>query len=147
MRVVRRPHLREPLLVLHQRLARLADEGGEVDISDLVEGLSRGLSDEQRTYLRRWGKIRVQREGDRAPFHAHGPSRCDRVIGVAVEMPDRLRGWLAREGRDVVLRADPDASPRVGLLGMHVRLSGMRVSDDGITASFAGGLIRLCVGI
>ena len=147
MRVVSRPHLREPVLALRDALLALAREGGTVRIDSLVADLTTTLSPDIRGYLASWGELSVRGGNDgEAEFEASGPARRDRVVGVTVDVPPSLHGWLSEEGPDVIVRSDPGASPRVGLLGLRMRLSAMRVGPDGITASFGGGTFRVSVG-
>lgn len=137
------------MLALRDALLALAREGGSVRIDALVEELTRSLSADFRGYLASWGElcVRSDDEGGEAEFEARGPARRDRVVGVTVDVPPALHGWLSTDGADVVVRSDPGASPRVGLLGMRMRLSAMRVGPEGITASFGGGTFRVSVGI
>lgn len=144
-----RPHLREPVMALRDALMALLREGGTVRIDELVEDLTRTLSPDFRGYLASWGELSVrssENDGGTAEFEARGPARRDRLVGVTVDVPPSLHGWMTTEGSDIVVHSDPGASPRVGLMGLRMRLSGMRVGPDGITASFGGGAFRVSVG-
>lgn len=149
MRVVSRPHLRQPVLALRDALQTLAVEGGSVRIEELVRDLTRTLSPELRSYLESWGELSVQPRVDsgEAEFEARGPARKDSVVGVTVEVPPSLHGWISADNGTVVVRSDPGASPRVGVLGLRIRLSRMRLSSEGIEAVFGGGAFRVAVGV